>query len=364
MPLGWEPGQAGYEQDGRPLEPTKMTVLTERIFASECHTTSYLESGPSDGPLMIFIHGWPQLSIMWRQQLECFARLGFRCVAPDMRGYGGSSGPSALSAYALEPITADMIELLTGLGAERAIWVGHDWGSPVVWSLAAHHADRCAGVASLCVPYLSNGFALPNLIPLVDRSVYPEAAYPWGQWDYQVYYERHFEAATATLESDIRATFKALIRAGDPRGKGRPARTAAITRDGGWFGGAGRAPDVPRDPRTLSEEDLETYVAAFERTGFRGADAWYMNHEANLRYAAAAPNGGTLRMPVLFVHAAYDYVCETIDSRLAEPMRGSCLDLTEQTLATGHWMPQEQPARLNATIARWLAARLPEGWPT
>src|SRR3954454_12323371 len=183
-----------------------MTVLTERIFATERHTTSYLESGPSDGPLMIFIHGWPQLSIMWRQQVECFASLGFRCVAPDMRGYGRSSVPSALSAYALESSTADMIELLTGLGAERAIWVGHDWGSPVVWSLAAHHADRCIGVVNLNVPYLKDGFALPNLIARVDRTVYPEAEYPYGQWDYQVYYEREFEKATAAVEADIPAT--------------------------------------------------------------------------------------------------------------------------------------------------------------
>jgi pimeloyl-ACP methyl ester carboxylesterase len=341
----------------------KMSVVTERIFTTERHTTSYLESGPADGPLMVFIHGWPELSIIWRQQLECFAGLGFRCIAPDMRGYGRSSAPEARSAYALEPIAADMVELLTGLGAERAIWIGHDWGSPVVWSLAAHHADRCVGVASLCVPYFSNGFAVPNLVPFVDRTIYPEAEYPWGQWDYQVYYQHHFEAATATFESDIRATFEALMRAGDPTGRRKPAPTAEISRNGGWFGGASRPPDVPRDPRVLSEEDLDAYVAAFERTGFRGADAWYVNQDANLRYADAAPDRGVLRMPVLFVHAAYDYVCETIDSRLAEPMRRDCLDLTEQTVATGHWMSQEQPTRLNAIIARWLAARLPESWP-
>jgi pimeloyl-ACP methyl ester carboxylesterase len=340
-----------------------MAVIHERVFATERHTTGYLECGPPDGPLTIFVHGWPQLSIMWRQQLECFAGLGFRCVAPDMRGYGRSSVPTSLSEYALEPIVRDMTELLAGLGAERAIWVGHDWGSPVVWSLAAHHADLCSGVVSLCVPYLSQGFALPNLIPLVDRRVYPEAEYPAGQWDYQVYYERHFEPATAALESDVRATFKALIRAGQPGGRGLPARTARVNRDGGWFGGAGRAPDVPRDPSTLSEQDLDQYVEAFERTGFFGADAWYMNHQSNMQYAAAAPNHGILNVPVLFLHAAYDFVCETVDSRLAEPMRRDCLDLTEQILTTGHWMPQEQPARVNAAIARWLVARLPEAWP-
>jgi pimeloyl-ACP methyl ester carboxylesterase len=57
--------------------------VTERVVQSERHTTAYLESGPPDGPLMIFVHGWPALSIMWREQLEYFSALGYRCVAPD-----------------------------------------------------------------------------------------------------------------------------------------------------------------------------------------------------------------------------------------------------------------------------------------
>jgi pimeloyl-ACP methyl ester carboxylesterase len=79
--------------------------------------------------------------------------------------------------------------LLDGLGRDRAIWVGHDWGSPVVWSLASHHPDRCHGVANLCVPYFAGGFAPPALIPLVDRAVYPADRYPAGQWEYQLFYE-------------------------------------------------------------------------------------------------------------------------------------------------------------------------------
>src|SRR6266581_1458488 len=83
----------------------------------------------------------------------------------------------------LEQSVADMTELLDALGGEKAIWVGHDWGSPVVSSLASHHPERCFGVANLCVPYLARGFAPQNLLPLVDRSVYPADQYPAGQWD-------------------------------------------------------------------------------------------------------------------------------------------------------------------------------------
>jgi soluble epoxide hydrolase/lipid-phosphate phosphatase len=94
---------------------------------------------------------------------------------------------------------------------------------------------------------------------------------------------------------------------------------------------------VTRDPAVMSEDDLAEYVTAFERTGFFGPDAWYANNERNLRFAARVRDGGALRLPVLFLHAAYDAVCETVDSRLAEPMRHDCTDLTERVVeqATG-----------------------------
>ena len=68
-------------------------------------------------------------------------------------------------------------------------------------------------------------------------------------------------------------------------------------------------------------------------------------------------------MPVLFLHGEYDYTCETVTSRLADPMRQSCADLTEVTVRTGHWMAQENPVAVNAALARWIATKLPSAWP-
>jgi len=301
----------------------------EGVVRTARHTSFFLECGPADGPLLVFLHGWPELAISWRHQLPCFAAMGFRCVAPDMRGYGRSSSHPAPSDYALEPIAADMLELLAALGRERAVWIGHDWGSPVVWSLAAHHADRCLAVANLCVPYIPTGFTLPNLVALVDRRTYPAAEYPAGQWDYQHFYEEHPARARTVFEADVDATVRALFRRGNPAARGKPGRTATIRRDGGWFGGADRAPDVPLDEAVLTPADHSRYVAALSRTGFTGPDSWYLNHVANAAYAARAPDGGRLAMPVLFLHGAHDTTCETRDSGLAAPMRQACADLTE-----------------------------------
>src|SRR5262249_8102738 len=139
--------------------------VTEHVAKSGRHTTFYLACGPASAPLIIFVHGWPELSISWRHQLPSFAGLGFRAIAPDMRGYGRSSLHQRHEDYRLEAIVADMLELLQSLGADKAVWVGHDWGSPVVWSLASHHPNRCYAVANLCVPYIAAGFCLENLLP-------------------------------------------------------------------------------------------------------------------------------------------------------------------------------------------------------
>jgi pimeloyl-ACP methyl ester carboxylesterase len=278
-----------------------------------------------------------------------------------MRGYGRSSTYTAHSDFAQELIVQDMLELLDALGRGKAVWIGHDWGSPVVWNMAAHHPDKTAGVASLCVPYLSSGFTLDTVVPLVDRAVYPEAQFPAGQWDYQFFYEESFDKACAGFEADVRNIVKALFRKGDPARVGKPAPTAMVRKAGGWFGG-GPCPDVPRDADVLTEADMEAYTAALLRNGFFGPDSWYMNHKANGAYAKRARDGGKLAMPVLFLHGAYDTTCETMTSRLAEPMRRDCSDLTEVVVKSGHWMAQERPVEVNAALARWLAAKLPTYW--
>ncbi|WP_375419559.1 alpha/beta hydrolase, partial [uncultured Hymenobacter sp.] len=320
------------------------------------HRTSWLEAGPVDGPLVFFLHGWPELGLVWHAQLAHFAASGWRCIAPDMRGYGGSAVPTATGAYAVRELVADMVELHESLGGAPAVWVGHDWGSPVVWALAAHHADRCRAVVSLCVPYLARGLALPTLLPLVDRALYPVEQYPAGQWEYFLFYRENFAQAAHDFEADVAATLALLYRAGSPEAIGKPAPTAAVRAQGGWFGPAHRAPAMPRDTALLSPADYNTLVAAFSATGFRGANAWYLNDAANLAYAAEAPNFGRLTLPVLFLHAEWDTVCDSVHSRLAEPMRMDCTNLHEVTIEGGHELMLERPAEVNAALDAWFTA--------
>ena len=337
-----------------------MTVASH-IHATARHTTHYLSAGAPGATPIIFVHGWPELSISWRHQLPVFGGLGFHAVAPDMRGYGRSSVYPRHEDYTVENAVADLIELLDHLGAEKAVFVGHDWGAPVVWSMAQQHPERTLGVAALCVPYMPDGFAPETLIPLVDRAVYPEAQFPAGQWEYMLFYRENFAAACAAFDQNPRGFVKLAFRAGVPGGEGQPAGTAFVRANGGWFGGAA-IPDVPRDESVLTAEDEEAYAESLSRNGFFGPDSWYMNGPANMAHAARAADK-RLAMPALFLHGAYDYVCATVGTRLPDPMRANCADLTEAVVESGHWMAQEKPREVNAALAKWLAAKLPELWP-
>ena len=260
-------------------------LVTEHTTRTTRHTTFHLACGREDAPPIILVHGWPELSISWRHQLPCFASLGFRAIAPDMRGYGRSSVYPKHEDYALANTVHDMLELLDSLGHEKAIWVGHDWGSPVVWSLASHHPDRYHGVANLCVPYIKDGFAPKNIIPLVDRKIYPEVEFPAGQWEYLLFCEENFDKARAGFEANIANTVKALFRAGSPDGKGLPAITAFVRKDQGWFGRLPAAPDLPMDRTVLTDEDFHRYTSSLDRNGFFGPGSWYMNAERNIAFA-------------------------------------------------------------------------------
>ena len=335
--------------------------ITPHYVETTRHRTHYLACGPESGPLLIFVHGWPELSHSWRHQLPVFGALGFRAVAPDMRGYGRSSAYTEFAAYAQSEVVADMLELLAALGRERAVWIGHDWGSPTVWLLASLHPARCAGVANLCVPFWTLERGFDTLLPHIDRGIYPQDEFPVGQWDYQLFYRESFARATQVFGADPYRTVKLLFRKGNPADAGQPALTSAVRKNGGWFGPLDAAPDLPRDADVVTEEDLQVYAEALGRNGFFGPDAYYMNDAANVAFSA--PAARYLALPVLFLGARYDYVCETATSTLAHAMRLRCSNLTEHVFDSGHWLAQERPREVNAALARWLATKVTDYWP-
>ena len=214
----------------------------------------------------------------------------------------------------------------------------------------------------MCVPWYTLERGLDHLLTLVDRALYPENEFPAGQWDYMRYYEERFAEAIAPMDASVSQWVKLLFRKGDKAGEGKRAFTATARRSHSFFG-MHALPDVPPDTDVVTEETLSMYVSALERNGFAGPTSWYLNDGVNARYVMTAQNGGILDLPVFFLNARYDYVCECTHSRLAEPMRTYCPQLTEETFRSGHWLAQEKLVEVNAALVKWLATRVPEVWP-
>jgi epoxide hydrolase 4 len=109
------------------------------------------ESG--EGPLVLLLHGFPDLGIGWRHQVQALADAGMHAVAPDLRGYGGTDRPSGAGSYRMATLVADVVGLTRALGAERAALVGHDWGGVVAWYAAMHHPDLFERLVILNAPH-------------------------------------------------------------------------------------------------------------------------------------------------------------------------------------------------------------------
>ena len=133
------------------------------------------------GPLVVFLHGFPESWYSWRHQLPAVAKAGFHAVAPDLRGYGKSDKPADVEAYDVHHLTGDVVGLIDALGEKTAVVVGHDWGALVAWNAVLLHPDRFTGVAAMSVPYGGRSAVSPleAINPSVFENVYePPARQP------------------------------------------------------------------------------------------------------------------------------------------------------------------------------------------
>jgi pimeloyl-ACP methyl ester carboxylesterase len=121
-------------------------------------------AGPEDGELVVLCHGFPECWYTWRHQIAPLANQGYRVAVPDMRGCGATSKPKGLKNYSMDPIAADIEQLITvGLGREKAhAVVGHDWGGVAAWSFAIRYPHRLNKLVTINAPH--PGTFLPYML--------------------------------------------------------------------------------------------------------------------------------------------------------------------------------------------------------
>ncbi|MDE2596290.1 MAG: alpha/beta hydrolase [Sphingomonadales bacterium] len=94
-----------------------------------------IDTGPRNAPVLLFLHGFPESHRTWRHQIAHFSDR-YRCIAPDQRGYGGSSRPQDVASYTPDKLISDVFQLADALGVDRFTIVGHDWGGAIAWGVA------------------------------------------------------------------------------------------------------------------------------------------------------------------------------------------------------------------------------------
>ena len=297
-----------------------------------------------EGPLVVLVHGWPELWYSWRHQIRPLAEAGYRVVAPDVRGYGGSDKPHAIEAYGMANMMADIVGLIDGLGEERAILVGHDWGAPICWNTAALYPERVAAIAALSVPYRGR----PPVSPLdVWRRLYE------GKFFYQLYFQQE-GVVEAELEADVRTALRKIYYSisGDA-----PALDGWLDRpaEGGLLEGM---IDPDPFPAWMTPADLDYFTAAFEAGGFRGPINRYRNQTRDFE---TLPEMGAraVEQPSCFIAGERDVVRRFVPGRDGyENIDGNCTDFRFSRIieGAGHWVQQEAPEAVNAALLEFLAS--------
>jgi pimeloyl-ACP methyl ester carboxylesterase len=314
--------------------------MNERVVRTNGIDMRVVEAG--DGPLVILCHGFPELSHSWRHQLPALAAAGYHPVAPDMRGYGGTSRPEAIDEYDILHLTDDVLGLMDAMDAERAVLVGHDWGAPVVWTLALRAPERVRGVVALSVPHTPRGERPPTQ---VWRHVFEDT------WFYILYFQEP-GVADADLGRDPATTLRRLVCA--TAGMPSPESLALLSGPRDGRGLVDRLPEPDALPAWLPQADLDHYAEVFARTGFTGGLNWYRNFDRNWELTPEL-DGARVEVPALFISGAGDAVRAMVP---LDPMRESVADLRGVVLVpgAGHWVQQERPEEVNAALLGFLAA--------
>jgi pimeloyl-ACP methyl ester carboxylesterase len=282
--------------------------MRHRTIATNGIRLHAVEAGPEDGPLLIFLHGFPELWYGWRQQIEPFAEAGFRVLAPDQRGYNTSDKPKGVRAYGRDSLARDVLGLIDEAGREKAYVVGHDWGGIVAWWLGMKHPDRIERLAILNCPH-------PGVM---WRHLLRNPRQRKRSW-YMAFFQLPRLPELALRKDGYKNLVKTLRR---------------TSRNG-----------------TFTDEDVRVYREAWAQPGaLTGMLNWY---RAGLRVRPFPPPSSRVTVPTLLIWGTKD---RALGEDLAQPSidlcdHGRLARIEEAT----HWLQHEEPERVNALIGDFFS---------
>jgi pimeloyl-ACP methyl ester carboxylesterase len=278
------------------------------------------------GKPIVLCHGFPENAFSWRFQIPELVKAGYHVIVPNQRGYGNSSCPTEITAYGIEHLTGDLVALLDHYGYEKAIFVGHDWGANIVWSLALLHPEKVNKIINLALPYMQRGEK--PWIEFMEEIFGPD--------NYFVHFNRQVGVADAILDENKSQFLGNLFKKNVP---------LTMPEPGMMMINLAQSVESVGDP-IMTDDELNVYVSAFEKSGFTGGINWYRNLDQNWHLLAdVAP---IIQQPALMIYGNYDMIPKS------ENLSDFVPNVEVASLDCGHCIQQEKPEETTQLILNWL----------
>jgi epoxide hydrolase 4 len=269
-----------------------------------------VQAGPSDGPLVILLHGFPEFWYGWRKQIPAFVEAGYRVWVPDQRGYNLSQKPEGRENYTLDLLALDVVGLIDAAGVDKAYLVGHDWGAAVAWWVALKHPQRLHKLGILNVPH-------PEVMRKEVSQNPDQRAKSW----YIAFFQLPVLPELLLTVANAYSTTRSLTESSRPN--------------------------------TFSEEDLAAYARAHQAPGAMTAMLnWYRSVAQNPSHIEGSFR---ITVPTQIIWGAKD---RFLEASMAEKSRRFCddgrLELIEDAT---HWVQHEEPERVSQILLSFFKAQ-------
>lgn len=277
-----------------------------------------VDEGPRDAPVLLFLHGFPESHRTWRHQILHFARQ-YRCIAPDQRGYRGSSKPVGVENYTPAELIGDVFLLADALAVERFTIVGHDWGGALAWAVAMK------GQGSR-----------------VERAILCNAAHP------VIYSRLLWSDAQQRAAGQYMRVYRDTSRDDEVRAQGLLALMQ------GTENATGALPDDPEERAAILADWADGEAAIAMLNWYRATPLAVPPPDAPLAIPpdAKLPRVPVLTIPTLVVWALDDHA---LSPRNIEGLDEFVADLTLETIpGCGHFLTWQAPDAVNAAVERFL----------
>ncbi|KAH8985432.1 alpha/beta-hydrolase [Lactarius hatsudake] len=296
-----------------PTDPASFNHRTELLSTGRTYhfvdhiPESYSGPAASAASTILCVHGFPDIWYGWRYQIGPWVRAGYRVVVPDMLGYGGTDKPRAAEEYSTRRLCADLAALLDVVGVQKAIVIGHDWGSYIAGRFALWHPDRLLALGLFSIPFPS---PLKKYIPLegiVERV---------PNYAYQLYFAS--PESTKEIEANLERFLRAIYEI------------------------------------EVHEKSIELRYVSSQMRDMNGPLSYYRTTKVRFEeeQAAQLPDRPPANLPVLHIWGAKDL--SATPSSLAK-MRVLIPKLEEKELKNeGHWIMVQAKDEVTRGVLDWL----------